>query len=327
MKVLIAHQSLLRLSRVKHRVMALIDGVDIREAASLTDTYHLAEHAEPHCVIIAEELAEKPEFELLASLFRIMEISCIIMTDSPDATHIHPIFPDIRVVPDHALEDAIRQTVRLAPSAPNPSAPDKRPARDTETYDPERLILIGASTGGIDALLTVTRHFDHQSPPVMIVQHTGGSFAKSLIRLLDGASPAKVIAASDGMPLSLGHVYLAPDDQAHLAITPRRNPHIALHHDAAVSGHRPSVDALFSSAVPQAAKVSAALLTGMGKDGAAGLTKLRQAGAYTIGQDRKTSVVYGMPRIAKEMGGVCAQLPIQQIGPALLKSCKVKQSA
>ena len=65
----------------------------------------------------------------------------------------------------------------------------------------------------------------------------------------------------------------------------------------------------------------------MGKDGATGLTKLRQAGAYTIAQDRKTSVVYGMPRIAMEMGGVCAQLPIQRIGPALLESCKVKQRA
>ena len=84
---------------------------------------------------------------------------------------------------------------------------------------------------------------------------------------------------------------------------------------------------LFSSAQRYATHVTAALLTGMGKDGAAGLTQLRAAGAYTIGQDQNTSVVYGMPRVAMEMGGVCKQLPIEKIGPALLQACRTTARA
>ncbi|MEJ8561284.1 CheB methylesterase domain-containing protein [Yoonia sp. GPGPB17] len=325
MKYLIAHQSLLRLARIKYQVMALISDVDIIESSTLTDAYNLAEHAEPSCVVISQELAEQAEFELLASLFGIMNIICIVLTTGKQTPRAHPLFPGIRMVPELDLEDAIRRTARLSQPAQNQTHPAGKSPTVAENYDHNRLILLGASTGGIDALLMVTQCFDHRCPPVLIVQHTGGSFAASLIRLLNAASPANVIAAADNMALSPGHMYLAPDDQAHLVVAAGRQRHLALRKNAPISGHRPSVDALFNSAIPQAPKVSAALLTGMGKDGAAGLTKLRHAGAHTIGQDRQTSVVYGMPRVAMEMGGVGAQLPIQEIGPALLKSCKVKQ--
>ncbi|WP_342071641.1 CheB methylesterase domain-containing protein [Yoonia algicola] len=233
----------------------------------------------------------------------------------------HAFLDGLPHVPENQFEDAIDKVVRAAGKT-DPTAPvDPKSTIATADYDPQKLILIGASTGGIDALLTIVKHFDEHCPPVLIVQHTGGSFAKSLIRLLNSACCAVVTSAEDGMAAMNGHIYLAPDDQFHLTLAPRRRPFLHLQSGGQISGHRPSIDALFTSALPMAPRVSAALLTGMGKDGADGLTKLRRAGAHTIGQDQRTSVVYGMPRVAMEMGGVCEQLPLDTIGPALLNAC------
>jgi two-component system chemotaxis response regulator CheB len=226
------------------------------------------------------------------------------------------------------VEQDISSTLCRARASSKPklscSKPAKKERSESHPFDPRHVILIGASTGGIDALLKVIKTFDITCPPILIVQHTGGQFAKSLIRLLDGACRAKVLTAIDGMALAAGSIYLAPDDQSHMVLSANAKPRIRLDQSATLSGHRPSIDALFTSATNIAPHVSAALLTGMGKDGAAGLTELRSNGAYTIGQDEQTSVVYGMPRVAMEMGGVCEQLPLNSIGPALLRSCKAK---
>ncbi|WP_296375678.1 CheB methylesterase domain-containing protein [Yoonia sp.] len=191
--------------------------------------------------------------------------------------------------------------------------------RQRHSVDPFRIVLIGSSTGGVDALLRIISGFPADCPPTLIVQHTGGSYARSLIRLLDGATPAKVLPAQNGQNLSRGEIYLAPDDMAHLQLCPSRSRQILLKPGPPVSGHRPSVDALFQSALDYADEITAALLTGMGRDGAAGITALRRAGARTIGQDAATSVVYGMPRVAKQMGGIETELPLSMIGPALLQ--------
>lgn len=324
MKILIAHQSKLLLARWRHQVAIIAAGMDVLEASTLTDAYNLAEHQVPDCVVIDEAMANRAEFELLASLFGIMNIACVVVSSDVSAACSHPLFRGILIVPQQALGDEVKRAIQQAKSTGRSAQTNQQPSVIRPTLDQNRLILIGSSTGGIDALMAVTQHFDQQSPPTLIVQHTGGRFSKSLIRLLNAASPATVRAAENGMPLEHGYIYLAPNDQAHLMLAPQEKPHIALQRDAAVTGHRPSVDALFKSALPFAAQTSAALLTGMGKDGAAGLTQLRAAGAHTIGQDRRTSVVYGMPRVAMEMGGVCVQLSIDEIGPALLKSCLMK---
>jgi two-component system chemotaxis response regulator CheB len=183
-----------------------------------------------------------------------------------------------------------------------------------------QIILMGASTGGVDALLQILRHFTPSCPPTLIVQHTGRQFAQSLTRLLDGATQANVVAAQDGEPLERGCVYLSPSTEHHLCLARNQPFRIVLCQDSPRMGHRPSVDALFESAVPHAANVTAAILTGMGKDGAQGMCSLRQAGAQTIGQDESTSIVYGMPRVAHALGGVGRALPIVEIGPALLRA-------
>lgn len=184
----------------------------------------------------------------------------------------------------------------------------------------DRIILIGASTGGVDALLGIFRQFPSVCPPTVIVQHTGGQFTQSLARLLDEQTEASVKEAEHGKTLNRGEILLAPGQDQHLELVFGRtgSVHTELRAGPAVLGHRPSIDVLFQSAVQQASRIVAAVLTGMGRDGAEGLLALRQAGAFTIGQDQSTSVVYGMPKVAFEIGAVAKQLPIDRIGRSLL---------
>ncbi len=131
----------------------------------------------------------------------------------------------------------------------------------------DRVVLIGASTGGVDALLTVLAGFPKTAPPIAIVQHTGQGFSESLIRLLDRRATVEVRAARDGMLLEPGTACIAAGMPAHLRLSgaPGRHLRATLSGQDPVSGHLPSVDELFRSALPFARKVVAVLLTGMGR--------------------------------------------------------------
>ncbi len=330
MQILVSHPSPLAGERLRNILMSHPGTVFCMVTTTLTSTYDFAEHNQPDCVVMAASFADCAEFELLDTLFRILGIGCVLMADDPglvlsslsSKAREHVIF----VTDQHdsrALLDAVRAASQRKSDTSNP--PSR--AESKTQFDPQKAVLIGASTGGIDALLKTTQSFGTTCPPTLIVQHTGGSFAASLIRLLDGATQAKVEQAQDGMPLKPGHIYLPPGDMAHLCLHKGAAPRMSLQAGPPVSGHRPSVDALFTSAVPIAKNIVAALLTGMGRDGARGMTALREAGATTIGQDQATSVVYGMPRIAKELGGVEQELPLPKIGPALLSACAARLRA
>ena len=119
-----------------------------------------------------------------------------------------------------------------------------------------------------------------------------------------------------------GTIYVAGGSDGHLRLTGGDALRCQISPGPAVSGHVPSVDELFRSALPIAERVVAALLTGMGRDGAEGLLALRRAKAMTLGQDEATAVVYGMPRAAFELGAVQTQLPLNRIGPELLRHCQ-----
>ncbi len=180
------------------------------------------------------------------------------------------------------------------------------------------VILIGASTGGVAALEAVLSRLDINGPPVVIVQHMPGHFLVSFSHLLNRRLVRDVGLASDGMQLTRGDIRLAPVLGQHTEILRRSGSwQIKLRNDVEKSLHCPSVDVLFSSAVKHGGDVIAALLTGLGRDGANGMRLLRQAGAHTIGQDQATCVIYGMPRVAKELGGTSCELPLDQIGEAL----------
>ncbi|BCH23186.1 protein-glutamate methylesterase/protein-glutamine glutaminase [Mesorhizobium sp. L-8-3] len=185
---------------------------------------------------------------------------------------------------------------------------------------PERIVAIGASTGGVEALITVLSGFPTDCPPTVITQHMPANFTRSFSERLDRQCKPTVTEARDRELLSPGHVYIAPGGQFHLEVTRRGDLFESrLREGDAVSGHRPSVDVLMSS-VARAAGRSAvgAILTGMGRDGAQGLLQMRQAGARTIGQNEASSLIYGMPRVAHEIGAVEKQVHLTRISQEIL---------
>ncbi len=177
-----------------------------------------------------------------------------------------------------------------------------------------KLIAIGSSTGGVEALQVLLRNFPEDCPPAMIVQHVDARFAPAIARTLNQVSPATVVLAEPDMPLKRGHVYLAPGDDRHLMVGGVGHLHAKLRPGEPISGHRPSVDALFMSVAQRlGADAIGILLTGMGADGAKGLLAMSQAGALTIAQDEASCTVFGMPRVAISLGAAQVVAPIGRI--------------
>jgi two-component system chemotaxis response regulator CheB len=195
-----------------------------------------------------------------------------------------------------------------APAAPGGGAPPEPAGRIAA-------VRVGASTGGPPAVERVLRGMGAEVPaPVLVVQHMPRGFTRAFAERLDGVLPLRVREAEDGMRLEPGHVYVAPAGRD-LTIAPSAEGRRAQLADAPVGAlYAPSVDALFGSARPLGEAVVAALLTGMGRDGAEGMAALRAAGGHTIAQDEGTCVVYGMPRAAVESGAAAEVLPLERIG-------------
>lgn len=290
-------------------------------AQNLMDAYNQAEEKTPQLVIIAAEMTKLPEFEMLAALFSALDIRWLEITTDPRAMaqgggRGSDLFPlTSRDSPTTLLSriDALRQARRSALKA----APAAAPSTAAKS---SKLILIGSSTGGVEALSTLLSSFPDNCPPTLIVQHTGETFGGSLVRLLNGRTRARVVAAEDGMTVEPGMVCIAAGARKHMRMKPNAPGRISLQSGAPVSGHMPSVDALMQSAVPYAGRIAAAILTGMGRDGADGLKALRKGGARTFAQDESSSVVYGMPRVAWEEGAAEARVPLRSMTAKLLEA-------
>lgn len=185
-----------------------------------------------------------------------------------------------------------------------------------------KVIAIGTSTGGPKALQEVVTNFPKNlSCPVVIVQHMPAGFTKSLADRLNTISNVKVKEAEQNELLMPGVVYIAPGE-FHMRF--KKYPEgirIILSQDALVNGHRPAADPMFESICEVFGKnVIAAVLTGMGSDGARGLKKIRENGGYTVAEDSSTAIVYGMPKVAFEMGAAMKMLPITAIANDLVKA-------
>ncbi len=182
---------------------------------------------------------------------------------------------------------------------------------------PGEVVVIGASTGGPGAILELLRGLRQPFPlPILFVLHIGEPFALAFADWLDGQTGIRVGYARDGdrVGTAAGRVVIAPPD-VHLVV---RQGRLRVTHDPMRHSCRPSVDVLFESVAREyGARAVAVLLTGMGRDGAAGLLAIRKAGGFTIAQDEASSVVYGMPREAMLLDAVDRQLPLSEIGPAL----------
>ena len=186
------------------------------------------------------------------------------------------------------------------------------------------LIAMGASTGGTEALLAVLKELPGNLPPIVITQHMPPVFTEMYAERLDRLCAMEVREAKDGDALYPGLCLIAPGGlqmRVHRDVLGAR---VSCKEEDKVSGHCPSVDVLFHS-VAEEYKASAVgiLLTGMGKDGAKGLLAMHEQGAYTLGQDEKSSVVYGMPMEAYKLGAVSQQGNLQQIAQYLLQKIRL----
>ncbi len=188
------------------------------------------------------------------------------------------------------------------------------PALKSSMISTEKIIVIGASTGGTEALKEVLLTMPPDAPGILITQHMPEAFTRAFAHRLDGLCKISVKEAEDGDRILPGHAYVAPGNH-HLLLTRSGSNYVAKLSDGPpVNRHRPSVDVLFRSAANCAGKnVIGIILTGMGGDGAAGMLEMKQAGAYTFAQDEKSCVVFGMPKEAIAKGGVDEVVPLHDI--------------
>ncbi|WP_397476352.1 chemotaxis response regulator protein-glutamate methylesterase [Pusillimonas sp.] len=186
----------------------------------------------------------------------------------------------------------------------------------------EKLIVIGASTGGTEAIRQVLEPMPANSPAILITQHMPAGFTRSFVQRLDGLCDVQVHEAEDGQRVLPGHVYLAPGGVAHMKLARSgANYVVRLDPSEPVNRHRPSVDVLFHSVAQVAGKNAVGvILTGMGKDGAQGLLAMKEAGAQTFAQDEASCVVFGMPREALLIGAAEQAVPLSEISERLLRS-------
>ncbi len=178
----------------------------------------------------------------------------------------------------------------------------------------DTLIAIGASTGGTEATIAVVKNLPASTPGIVIVQHMPPVFTNMYAQRLNRICNMSAIEATDMMRVEQGKIIVAAGDYQLRVMHDAQGYYVTVRPGEKVSGHCPSVDVMFESVASAAgARAIGVLLTGMGQDGANGLLKMRRAGAYTIGQDQESCVVYGMPAVAFEIGAVQKQLPVDQI--------------
>ena len=222
----------------------------------------------------------------------------------------------------------VKTASRAKVHAKRPSSPKPIESKTFQHFTTtEQIVCIGASTGGVEAIREVVTALPANFPAVMITQHMPGTFTTSFANRLNVMSRISVCEAQQSQRVLPGHVYIAPGEQ-HLELARSGANYICkLTNDAPVSGHRPSVDVLMTSAAKVAGdNVIGVILTGMGRDGAEGMLHLRKAGAFTIGQDEASSVVYGMPRVAFETGGIELQVPLSQVASTLMKQLEKRDA-
>jgi two-component system chemotaxis response regulator CheB len=221
--------------------------------------------------------------------------------------------PEVGKVLVRAIRSAAAARVRAAVSVIG--TPVRAPAFATTN----KIIAIGASTGGTTAIELVLRNLPASSPGIVIVQHMPEHFTKAFAERLDGLCAMEVREARDGDSVVAGVALVAPGDRHMLLQRDGARYIVAVKDGARVHHQRPAVDVLFESVARCAGRNAvAALLTGMGADGASGMVALRASGAYTIAQDEESCVVFGMPMEAIKLGGADEITPLSEIPAAIL---------
>lgn len=218
------------------------------------------------------------------------------------------------------IAEKVRAASRARLRTPSASAPAPAARLRSPFTSSEKLVIVGASTGGTEAIREVLQPLPPDSPAILITQHMPAGFTRSFAQRLDALCAVTVREATHGERVLPGHVYLAPGGEQHMKLDRSgANYVIELQASEPVNRHRPSVDVLFNSAAQAAGRNAiGVILTGMGKDGAAGLLAMKRAGAHTLAQDEASCVVFGMPREAILLGAADEVVALSDMSERIL---------
>lgn len=322
--ILIAHESPLLRSVLSASMSRDAAFDEIRTAGSFAESASVLKVFHPDVIIAGENLAG----EETDAIVRDSEIPMVVVAGPGANPSDYPGAADFILLPkepeDHnwaafCSEVCVKAKIAAVPGSIRAPRRQKLPSSGGS----DRVILIGASTGGTDATAEIVRNLPDDLPGIAIVQHMPSGFTKMYAQRLDGISKLRISEAKDGDRVERGTALIAPGGLHMLLRKDSGGYYVHCVQGERVNGHCPSVGVLFDSAAKEAgSEAVGVLLTGMGKDGAEGLLHMRQAGAYTIGQDRATCVVYGMPMVAYELGAVVDQAPLQRIADLIVQHVK-----
>lgn len=337
-KVLIVDDSATIRAILKHTLQAEPDIEVVGEAGDPYEAREAIKQLQPDVLTLDIEMPRMSGIEFLGHLMRLRPMPVIMISTlteaGADATIEALSIGAVDYIAKPSGANAIGafkelpHKVRIAARAQSSAASMftsqycAAPAVTEKKYRAkDRMVFIGASTGGVEALTQVISALPAGAPPIVVTQHMPAKFTTSFAQRLNDKSAVTVVEAKENLPIQTGHVYLAPGGVAHLEVQGTSRPICRLIETEPVNGHRPSVDVLFRSALPFGPRAVGVLLTGMGNDGAADIKHMRDAGALTLGQNQASSVVYGMARVAMENGGIARELPLNEIAPAILEHC------
>ncbi|MEX0447296.1 chemotaxis response regulator protein-glutamate methylesterase [Xenorhabdus sp. SGI246] len=225
------------------------------------------------------------------------------------------------------IAEKIRAAAQAKISTVRPTQEIAAPLNFKPLLSSEKLIAVGASTGGTEAIKNLLQPLPVTSPALLITQHMPAGFTRSFAERLNKLSQITVKEAEDGERVLPGHAYIAPGDRHMELCRSGANYQLMTSSAPPVNRHRPSVDVLFRSVAKYAGRNAVGvILTGMGSDGAAGLLEMKQAGAYTLAQSEASCVVFGMPRAAIQLGAVDEVMDLQKLSKTMLAKISTGQS-
>lgn len=269
----------------------------------------------PMPVVMVSSLTERGSDATL----RALELGAIDYVSKPRIDIVHGIQEYAAEIADK-IRTAAAARLRPRPLAGVPRIARALPALASRSLSTEKLIIVGASTGGTEAIKEFLLDMPPDCPGILITQHMPEAFTKSFAARLDSLCRISVKEAEHGERVLPGHAYVAPG-HSHLLLRRSGANYMTQLSDAApVNRHRPSVDVLFHSAAEYAGKNAVGvILTGMGKDGALGMLEMKQAGAYNFAQDEPSCVVFGMPKEAIAAGATDEVLPLRDLAPGVMR--------
>lgn len=251
-------------------------------------------------------------------VFDAMAVGAVDFVRKPDKSTSNEKF--IRALANKISIASCAHVRRLPVRNGAPAGQQAGAALSLHTTASDIIIGLGASTGGTEATLEVIKRLPANTPGIVVVQHMPPGFTKMYAERLDRTCPMQVKEAQNGDIIERGRVLIAPGDKQMRVVRQGAHYVVSCQPGAKVSGHCPSVDVLFRSMAQSVhCRMVGIIMTGMGRDGAEGLLEMRKRGAFTIGQDKESSVVYGMPMVAYEIGAVAQQASCENIAGVLVR--------